>query len=574
MKFPEIIGSVFSPFIRFGGLTTKRGLAYRKEDETEIKFPTTKEGTTIPVLFGTRDISSPILGWYGDVVSDHEQPGDGLDYYIGALFVLAHGHIERMTRISYGDRLIWSGNITDGSDTIEANNNFEDGSCLSGKFYFDNGANSNQINGYLSDKSGVNVKYNGLSHVILEHNYIGKAPNLKAPKFRCYGKPAPAYSFDPSGSLEKIEAPETALGINATLLETAISGWDATWFVWVDANEKPTSEVEFSFSFFDTNPDSGTYQVAAVTAGDDYQDRYSSENFDYYADFTTYQLSGVFVVKPGDFKYYGEKAAVIISARIANHDPSFSAPIFTAKIPAQVDANPAHILYACLTNKVWGLGYADSAIQTPDFLYAAEYLKNTESFGLSLLWSESSSIEEIVNEVLRTINGVIYQSRETGRFRLSLIRKDYSEPELLVLDSSNIMEVSSYTRGSFDDLYNAVNLSYYSTQLGGAAGVSVSDLAATQEQGITRSVDIDFPALSNDRTAKLVAARELKRSVTLQEAVTISAKYDAQYLNIGDAFIVNYPKYWADPVVMRVAKVDFGNGRSNTITIDAVKEWI
>ncbi len=175
MKFSEILNAVFNPLGTYAKYRSRRGSSSVKAEEPEQSLPTTKEGTTIPVLFGTRDISSPILGWYGDLQKDQEQPGDGLDYYIGALFVLAHGMVESLTRISYGDRLIWSGNITDGSDTIDANNNFEDGSCLSGKFYFDNGSNSNPINAYLSDKSGVNVKYNGLAHVILEHNYIGKA---------------------------------------------------------------------------------------------------------------------------------------------------------------------------------------------------------------------------------------------------------------------------------------------------------------------------------------------------------------------------------------------------------------
>lgn len=30
-----------------------------------VKIPTNEEGTEIPVVFGTRDIESPMNGWYG-----------------------------------------------------------------------------------------------------------------------------------------------------------------------------------------------------------------------------------------------------------------------------------------------------------------------------------------------------------------------------------------------------------------------------------------------------------------------------------------------------------------------------
>lgn len=33
----------------------------------DFKAPTADEGATVPVVFGTRDIASPNLIWYGDV---------------------------------------------------------------------------------------------------------------------------------------------------------------------------------------------------------------------------------------------------------------------------------------------------------------------------------------------------------------------------------------------------------------------------------------------------------------------------------------------------------------------------
>ncbi|NYZ69101.1 hypothetical protein H0A36_24070 [Endozoicomonas sp. SM1973] len=41
----------------------------KQQDQTpvakDVKIPTNEEGTEIPVVFGTRDIDSPMNGWYG-----------------------------------------------------------------------------------------------------------------------------------------------------------------------------------------------------------------------------------------------------------------------------------------------------------------------------------------------------------------------------------------------------------------------------------------------------------------------------------------------------------------------------
>ncbi|WP_163836880.1 hypothetical protein [Spartinivicinus ruber] len=41
----------------------------KQQDQTpvakDVKIPTNEEGTEIPVVFGTRDIESPMNAWYG-----------------------------------------------------------------------------------------------------------------------------------------------------------------------------------------------------------------------------------------------------------------------------------------------------------------------------------------------------------------------------------------------------------------------------------------------------------------------------------------------------------------------------
>ncbi len=81
---------------------------------------------------------------------------------------------------------------------------------------------------------------------------------------------------------------------------------------------------------------------------------------------------------------------------------------YPAKSDIDGDLNPAHIIRECLTNGIWGLGYTTTYIDSTSFEYAADLLY-TENFGLSFLWSGTSTIEDFINKVLSHIDGILYQ---------------------------------------------------------------------------------------------------------------------------------------------------------------------
>lgn len=85
----------------------------------------------------------------------------------------------------------------------------------------------------------------------------------------------------------------------------------------------------------------------------------------------------------------------------------------------------AHILYECLTNAAWGMGYPSASIDDASFRAAADTLA-AEGFGLNLIWLQQSKIEQFVREVLDHIGGVLTTSPSTGRFVLKLVRADYA----------------------------------------------------------------------------------------------------------------------------------------------------
>ena len=80
------------------------------------------------------------------------------------------------------------------------------------------------------------------------------------------------------------------------------------------------------------------------------------------------------------------------------------------------------------------------------FTSAADTLYG-EGFGLSLLWERQQPIEDwLRDEVLRTIDAVLYVDIATGLWVLKLIRDDYDETSIPVLDESSIERIEDFAR--------------------------------------------------------------------------------------------------------------------------------
>jgi len=92
------------------------------------------------------------------------------------------------------------------------------------------------------------------------------------------------------------------------------------------------------------------------------------------------------------------------------------------------DLNAIHIIRECLIDSEWGMGELVSNINDNSFKEAANILYD-EGFGLTMLWSSETSVEEFIGEVLTYIAGMLYQDLETGEWNISLTRDpDYDNP--------------------------------------------------------------------------------------------------------------------------------------------------
>jgi hypothetical protein len=236
------------------------------------------------------------------------------------------------------------------------------------------------------------------------------------------------------------------------------------------------------------------------------------------------------------------------------------------------DANPAHIIYECLNNATWGLGYAASEIDASSFQTAANTLAS-EQYGLSLLWEREQPLEEFIGEVLRHIDGTLYVHPRTGKFVLKLARADYNVASLLVLNASNILELESFSRPSESELVNQVTVRYRDRATDKDAAITVHDLAALElAGGVVSSATVDYPGISNGSLASRVALGDLKQlSVPLAKA-TLVANRQAANLNIGDVFKLTWPELGIAQLVMRVVRVSYGTLTDGRVRIECVED--
>lgn len=236
-----------------------------------------------------------------------------------------------------------------------------------------------------------------------------------------------------------------------------------------------------------------------------------------------------------------------------------------------VDMNPAHIIRECLTDPDWGMGYEEADIDDVSFRAAADTLY-AEGMGMSLLWDRQIPIEDFIKEVLKHIDGTVYVSRSTGQFVLKLIRDDYDEGSLLVLDESNVVKVDNYSERRFDEMVNSVTVKYTDAATWNDAAVEVQDIAQVHMQNAVINTTVNYPGFMYAALASRAGARDLKTLSTPLATCTIYANLEAKDLNIGDAFKFTWPDYQVSNLVMRVTAISFGDGKDNTVKISCTQD--
>lgn len=238
------------------------------------------------------------------------------------------------------------------------------------------------------------------------------------------------------------------------------------------------------------------------------------------------------------------------------------------------DANPAAMIYELLTRAPGqnGLGLGAGFIDVTSFREIGEALAD-EEMGLSMMQDSATPARDLILEVLRHIDGVIYVEPTTGLIKMGLIREDYVVEELPVLNEDNCT-VTDYGRASWGEVKNQVRVSYIDRADGFVEKtVQAQDLAALEATGGEISTqDFDYRGFSNAAAAQQAAARGLMAVSYPLAALQINADRIGWSFRPGSVFVLDWPKLGISGMICRLFRMGCGELISGMIPLEAAED--
>lgn len=236
-----------------------------------------------------------------------------------------------------------------------------------------------------------------------------------------------------------------------------------------------------------------------------------------------------------------------------------------------VDMNPAEALYQIMTDPWRGLDIPVSNIDIPSLQTAGETLR-LEGNGVSVVVTAETEGKRVIEEILRQIDGVMYQDPETGLIVLDLIREDYVVGDLPVYGEESIAEVRSFTRSSWDEVRAQIKVTYKQRDQESDAVAISQDAAVVATIGKLTTNTMSFPFVYDATLANAIASRERSQvSVPLFRA-TIEFSRNANTLRPGSVFKFSWPEYQIEEIVMRVQRFDLGELTNGKIVAECLQD--
>jgi hypothetical protein len=233
------------------------------------------------------------------------------------------------------------------------------------------------------------------------------------------------------------------------------------------------------------------------------------------------------------------------------------------------DMNPMELLYQAFTLDWGGLDVSPDLLDLDSLKTCAQTLFN-EGNGMSVCISTPNGGKEIASEVLRQVDGLMYQNPVTGKMVMKLIRNDYELEDLPIFDQSNVIIIRNFTSKLWEDTVNQVRVKFTDRSQDYKDGTSmVQDMANINAQGRIRSITNAYPGVMMGTLGTELATRDLSQGSVPLLGATMELNREGAALRPGDPFIWSWDPYGIDLVVMRVKSFDLGALNDNRIVIDA-----
>ena len=254
-------------------------------------------------------------------------------------------------------------------------------------------------------------------------------------------------------------------------------------------------------------------------------------------------------------------------------------------------SNPIHIIRECLLNEEWGGGRGltiqEDDLNNDSFLTASEILYE-EEMGLGFLWDRRTRVEDFIAEVVRHIDGVLYEIGHTiyiklfGKREEDNVGKHYRNPVAIEdtdfllasanpFNESNVIAVHDIKTPRESELFNRVVINYQ------PYGSSVkTNLAFSNEQHISRYGLKAKTMTYNGILDFSVADKIGRRDLAIEEAGLYSCTLEvlpeyAANISPGDLIAVSWELFQIEILYMRVLSISLGSTTSETVRLKCLQ---
>ena len=510
----------------------------------------------------------------------------GYRYYMGLHFGLCHGPVDAVKKVIVGERDAWSGyQAASGGVAIYAPELFggdkrEGG--IAGQLDVLMGESTQVENAYLVSKLGAAIPaFRGILSAVWRGGQVSSNnPYVKPWAFKIK-RIQQGWSTGSAWYPEKAQIAGVACGSSVIAAELSIDALTATtdgsvgttytqspddslvievgagltydgWSRWSDDSNPAAAGLAWECGF-------------AVKTEDNVITQYRTTRY------LTAAAANAANIAAGPVVLTGHSSYTIFIHDTPPEDNRGGLSLRISATNGNIDMNPAHIIYQCLTDSEWGMGYPTTAISSASFTAAADTLYS-EGFGLSMLWNHQETIESFIKIILDHIGGILYVDPASGAFALKLIRADYVVGSLPQYGPETLISASDYQRQAWGETINEITVVYTNPCSGKDTAATVQDIANIQTQGGVVAQTRNYPGIRNSAIAQRVALRDLQSASTPLARIKLTATRAAWQVFPGAVFRLSWPEYGIADVVYRALAVNRGTLQNGEIIIDAVED--
>lgn len=247
-------------------------------------------------------------------------------------------------------------------------------------------------------------------------------------------------------------------------------------------------------------------------------------------------------------------------------------PLYIQKVGD--DCNPADVIWRILTGGMGMLGLPEAWLDYASFLDAATTLHN-EGHGYSRAVTDHVSAQDLLLDVLRQIDAVLFVRPSTGLITIKLIRYDYNSRLVPTINPDNCVRLENFEAGGLVGLPNKVRVTFTNRAYDYSTGSAQthSFVAAVGQSAQGAEIEVNYVGCCTQALADTLAARELQaQSRPLTKCTAIVSRDLFWDTCPGDVVWLSWPEYGTN-CLMRVGNVDRMGRDDNMIRLDLIQEY-